>query len=615
LFFCLLTQRHHQEHRELYRFSVLDSSQLPYYMRTGASDTDAYYSWFENTLSSHKSKPPLFARKMNAAGALIVNSSTDQFTTAAPAGLSDVRQAALYDAFGLSAIRVAAPADVTLWNKLVTSSYVDPAVQEALISNTAAEAAAIAGYFNQSSLGSDYAAVWSANHGGRPLASGVSEAFARFVEEEVLELAKDPADTARVEKAQRVFGGITGLIASARRANVTRPSITLDRAYINKLVSMGASRKRVFDSDSYSQKASASVTPAGIAGAGVVDLRNEWVNTRLSISRDHFVQLESVASMPGASSGDIIFLANLPVRPANPANPHEPLSTTIINVSGGKATPDTLTIGKSHAGIFKYAQAFPYTRGFTDDFFWRHPGLYRAYSGGESAQAQRQRTSYLAQTMGGGVPAGYAQTAFSSGSGQGAFLAGGSLPIDPSSNIVMQEQEYVSASGMPLPDKTTYAQKHNLLYRVEQIYKDEKDPLVRQAAILMNLSKSNGASELIWCKHGLLIPVSTYVLYQYDIQFRTTPAIFYRGGGDTARFGSRWDDATEQYDGTHKQILWHFTTWMACTIIDEKNFLFVKHVKVEEYVRGMDGLIYDDPSQFDVAKPQVRRRLFGCAYV
>lgn len=481
-----LLRRLYEEHRELYRYSVLDASQLPYYMRTGASDTDAYYSWFENTLSSHKSKQPLFARKMNT-DVLIVNSSVDQFAAAAPAALDAARQNALYDAFGLDAIGVARPGDTVMWNKLVTSSYVDPGVQEALLSNTAAEAAAIAGYFNQSSLGSDYAAVWSANHGNRTLAS-ISEAFARFLEDEVLELVKNPADTDRIEKAQRVFGGITGLIASARRANVMRcvrertqpslrltfffrPSITLDRAYITKLVSLGASRKRVFDSDSYSQKAAAAVTAAGVTGANIVDLRNEWVNTRLSIARDHFVQLESVASMPGASTGDIIFLANLPVRPANPANPHEPLTTTIINVSAGKADATVVTIGKSHAGIFKYAQAFPYTRGFTDDFFWRYPGLYRAYAGGESAEAQRQRTSYLKQTMGRGVPEGYAQTAFSSASGQGAFLAGGSLPIDPSSNLVMQEQEYVSASGMPLPDKTTYAQKHNLLYRVEQIYK------------------------------------------------------------------------------------------------------------------------------------------------
>jgi hypothetical protein len=146
---------------------------------------------------------------------------------------------------------------------------------------------------------------------------------------------------AQAEKAERVFGGITGLIASARRANLTRPSITLDRAYINKLVSFGASRKRAFDSDSYSQRASASVTAAGTTGASIVDLRNEWVNTRMSISRDLFVQLEAIASMPGASDGDIIFLANLPIRPANPQNPHEPLSTTIVNVSDGTVTAGT----------------------------------------------------------------------------------------------------------------------------------------------------------------------------------------------------------------------------------------------------------------------------------
>jgi hypothetical protein len=111
--------------------------------------------------------------------------------------------------------------------------------------------------------------------------------------------------------------------------------------------------------------------------------------------------------------------------------------------------------------------------------------------------------------MGSGVPSGYGQSAFS-----GAFLGGGANSVDPNSNLLMQEQTYESASGQVLPDKTTYAQKQNLLYRVEQIYKDEKDPLVRQAAILMNLSKSNGASELIWARNGLLIPVSTYVLYQ-----------------------------------------------------------------------------------------------------
>lgn len=41
---------------------------------------------------------------------------------------------------------------------------------------------------------------------------------------------------------------------------------------------------------------------------------------------------------------------------------------------------------------------------------------------------------------------------------------------------------------------------------------------------------------------------------------------------------------------------------MSCTIIDEKNFLFVKHVKIEEYLRGMDGLLYSDPKEFDVSK-------------
>jgi hypothetical protein len=98
-----------------------------------------------------------------------------------------------------------------------------------------------------------------------------------------------------------------------------------------------------------------------------------------------------------------------------------------------------VTAGKTRAGAFQYAQAFPYTRGFTDDFFWRHPGLYRAYGGGtESLSTQRQRTSYLMQTSPSGVPQGYAQTAFSTASGQGAFLGGGSVPVDPSTNIVLQ---------------------------------------------------------------------------------------------------------------------------------------------------------------------------------
>jgi hypothetical protein len=111
------------------------------------------------------------------------------------------------------------------------------------------------------------------------------------------------------------------------------------------------------------------VAAAGAAGGGVVDLTNEWVNTRASISRDLFVQLQSIAQTPGADLSDVLTLANLPIRPANPSNPHEPLSTSIVNVGGAPGPAQAAATAR--AGAFKYAQAFPYTRGFTDDFFWK----------------------------------------------------------------------------------------------------------------------------------------------------------------------------------------------------------------------------------------------------
>jgi hypothetical protein len=175
-----MLRRLYEEHRGLYPYSVLDGNQLPYYMRTGSADTDAYYSWFENTLSSHKSKQPLFARRMVAALTLTVNSAVDQYRAALPTRLDAARQRALYDAFGLSAIGLATPGNTDDWNKIITSPSVDPGVQESLVAETATAARAIADYFNQSSLAVDYAVDWSARHGARALPA--SEAFARFIE-------------------------------------------------------------------------------------------------------------------------------------------------------------------------------------------------------------------------------------------------------------------------------------------------------------------------------------------------------------------------------------------------------------------------------------------------
>jgi hypothetical protein len=574
--------------RKLYpACKLFNPAYAPNYVATGNPETDSKYAFLQNVVDH--AKLPLWAlRTQNPAEfsglSGVFPAAATEVATAIGGGdvtATDAVATALYDAVVGRAASLGGVSRATLvafTRALLNSDYLGA---EARASIVADNGDSLATYFANSNFGRTY------NELRRQETLNPNGDFGNlksFLENEVAPRVSSEPDT-----ASAVLGGLLNNLALAQAGTVSNVMVT--RAWINRLANFNKSRNKrskaaasgVWDDVAAASSVATAVAPGAFEGDA-----SSWINTRLAIRPELFHGLANRARAGGAA--ERLSVSIVPVRPGNPENPNSPLAPHIPKVydTGANGADDADDErANDYIAQLKHARGNPgRAGGFSRLVFAYTPGLYGGSGSASQYGGSLSNKDFMDIDRG------------SSGFDAGRSHIPQTARFSPD-DLLWQEQHYENSLGQPLERVSSFEQRKNLVYRIDQIAALEHEPFARWCAMLLNFTKVNATGQLVWLERGLPIPDSCYTFYQHAIRFKTSASLWAVGGAETGHIGYNWEDAVIQFNGINKTWHVHYTAWLNAVIVQKRNVHLQPDTKYEGYEGGMDDRLYEHPSEFD----------------
>lgn len=291
---------------------------------------------------------------------------------------------------------------------------------------------------------------------------------------------------------------------------------------------------------------SSSAAPKSVFNAA--DASN-WINTRLTLSRDTWIQLLKTKKLK-----DSIF------QPANPSNPLKPLFQDYA--------PDSDDVVEQFASALN-TRADPLVHQFS---LFKRSWI---KDDDETTSASRRR--------------------FEAGNGLSSLLA------DSLQDAVALQSTSSDMSLSTLGNQGESRKlilRSNLFVRLEELQRSAKNTQSRwfARALLFSRTHKDNVSALISTNVPPLF--SSYIFLRPFIQQHMGSGLWARGGLETAETGYNYDMAELTGDAIHDLWTYKFVCYANPFLKNPRNWIVKKHISFKKYICGRDASFFTDPRSF-----------------